>query len=236
MLSELKQQLRAHASPARARVSASFFKTGEGEYGAGDVFLGVTVPDTRRVVKQFHQLPLVDIQELINSPLHEERLCGFLILVHQFERGDAKVRARIFRFYCANSKRVNNWDLVDLTAPNIVGEYLFETKDSGALLVRYARSQNLWQRRIAILATFAFIRKGRWVPTLNIARILLNDPEDLIAKAVGWMLREVGKRIDQDIEEEFLKKHYHRMPRTMLRYAIERFSKRRARMYLDGKI
>jgi 3-methyladenine DNA glycosylase AlkD len=236
MLRELKEQLRAHASPQKARVLAGFFKTGPGQYGEGDVFLGVTVPHIRALVKKFHTLSLQEISELLNSEFHEERLCGLLLLVYRFERGDSKERRSIYRLYRAFMRRVNNWDLVDLSAPNIIGEYLLQTKDSGAVLVMLAKSKNLWYRRIAILATFAFIKRGNSVPTLNIARILLNDSEDLIHKAVGWMLREVGKRVGQDVEEEFLRKTYRRMPRTMLRYAIERFPRRLARAYMDGKI
>ncbi len=236
MLEELKEQLRAHASPQKARVLAGFFKTGKGQYGEGDVFLGVTVPHIRALVKKFHALSFQEIRELLDSEFHEERLCGLLIMVYRFERGDSKERRAMYRLYRALMRRVNNWDLVDLSAPNIVGEYLLQTKDSGAVLVMLAKSKNLWYRRIALLATFAFIKKGSSVPTFNIARILLNDREDLIQKAVGWMLREVGKRVGQDVEEEFLKKTYQRMPRTMLRYAIERFPRRLARAYMDGKI
>lgn len=215
---------------------ARFFKTGPGQYGEGDVFLGVMVPATRAVAKMFYGLPLSDVRELLESEVHEERLCAILLLVHMFERGDARVRQTVYTFYCSHTDRMNNWDLVDLSAPNIVGTYLLETRGSGSVLVRFAKSRNLWRRRIAILATFAFIKAGRHVPTFNISRLLLDDEHDLIHKAVGWMLREVGKRIGQDVEEEFLKKYYHRMPRTMLRYAIERFPRRLQEAYLRGKI
>lgn len=235
MLDALRTDLARVASPAKAAVLARFFKTGAGEYGEGDVFMGVTVPQIRAAVKRYGALVLGDIEQLMSSPIHEERLCGLLCMVRMYERGDVKTRRVLYRFYCAHTKRINNWDLVDLSAPNIVGEYLRETKDSGAVLVRWAKSKNLWERRIAILATFAFIKTGRHVPTFNIARILLRDEHDLIHKAVGWMLREVGKRIDQETEEEFLRKNYHTMPRTMLRYAIERFPKRLQRAYLDGR-
>jgi 3-methyladenine DNA glycosylase AlkD len=236
MLDALKRELRAHASPAKARLLSRYFKTGPGEYGEGDVFIGVMVPQTRAVAKKFAGLPFSDIGELLASDIHEERLCALLILVHRFDHGDAATRRAVYRFYLSNADHVDNWDLVDLSAPNIVGEYLLRTKDSGTVLVRLAKSRNVWRRRIAVLATFAFIRAGRHVPTYNIARMLLDDDHDLVHKAVGWGLREVGKRIGQDVEEEFLKRHYRTMPRTMLRYAVERFPKRLALAYLNGRI
>lgn len=233
-LADLKQALTEHANPKRAVLLSRYFKTGPGQYGEGDVFIGVTVPKVRVVARAYRDLPLAAVEELLNSPMHEERLCALLLLVHNFGRGDAKTRRAIYRFYIANTKHINNWDLVDLSAPNIVGEYLRETKDSGVILVKLAKSKNLWQRRIAIMATFAFIKAGRHVPTFNIARILVRDEHDLIHKAVGWMLREVGKRIGQETEEEFLQRHYKQMPRTMLRYAVERFPRKLYRAYLQG--
>ncbi len=233
---EVKEALNALASPSKARLLARYFKTGPGQYGAGDIFIGVMVPQTREVVRLYRDLPLSEVKILLESGVHEERLCALLILVHAFQHGDANTRKHTYRFYLANAEHVNNWDLVDLSAPNIVGEYLRETKNSGVVLIKLAKSRNLWKRRIAVLATFAFIKAGRHVPTFNIARILLDDEHDLIHKAVGWMLREVGKRIGQDVEEEFLRRHYRHMPRTMLRYAIERFTKRQQYAYLTGRI
>jgi len=235
-LTDLQRELRALASPSKARVLSRFFKTGPGQYGEGDIFIGVTVPQVRDVVRNNRDLPLAQIESLLASEIHEERLCALLLLVHRFEHGDAGIRRAVYRLYLRNIGRINNWDLVDLSAPNIIGQYLLDTKASGALLVTMAKSRDVWRRRIAILATFAFIKDGRHVPTLNIARLLLDDTHDLIHKAVGWMLREVGKRIGQDVEEEFLKKHYHRMPRTMLRYAVERFPRRLYYAYLNGKV
>ena len=232
----LRSRLRAYADPAKARLLAGFFKTGPGQYGEGDVFLGIMVPQTRAVVREFRDLPLSDIAEFLASEYHEERLCALLLLVQRFGRGDQAERKRIYRFYLDHTARINNWDLVDLSAPNIVGEYLAEATASGTVLVRLAHSRDLWRRRIAVLATFAFIKRGRHVPTFNIAHILLEDRHDLIHKAVGWALREVGKQIGQDVEEEFLKKYYRRMPRTMLRYAVERFPRRLYDAYLDGRI
>jgi len=236
MLTDLKRELTARARPEHARLLARYFKTGPGQYGEGDVFMGLTVPQVREVARAFSGLPLTDVRELLASELHEERLCALLLLVHMFERGDAKMRHAVYRFYLKHISRINNWDLVDLSAPNIVGEYLLETKDSGAVLVKLAKSKSVWSRRIAVLSTFAFIRAGRHLPTFNIARMLIRDQHDLIHKAVGWMLREVGKRIDRETEEEFLRRHYHVMPRTMLRYAIERLPKRQQQAYLTGRV
>lgn len=232
--SDLKKALALHASPKRAAVLSRYFKTGPGEYGEGDVFIGLTASQVRAVVRAYRDAPLAVVMTLLKSPVHEERLCALLLLVHHFQRGDVKTRRTIYRFYLANTKYINNWDLVDLSAPNIVGEYLRQTKDSGKILMTLARSKNIWQRRIAVLATFAFIKVGRHVPSFNIARMLLRDEHDLIHKAVGWMLREVGKRIGQETEEEFLQRYYKTMPRTMLRYAMEQFPRKLYRAYLQG--
>lgn len=233
---EIKKELTRHASPTKAALLSRFFKTRLGQYGHGDVFIGVMVPQIRQVARQFRDLSLNDIVELLRSPIHEERLCALLILVDHFAGGDTTVRRKVYRFYLANTKYINNWDLVDLTAPKIVGAYLLSQRDSGAALVRMAKSRDLWRRRISILSTFAFIQVGRHIPTFNIASLLLNDDHDLIHKAVGWMLREVGKRVDRETEEEFLKKYYKQMPRTMLRYAVERFPRRLKLAYLSGRI
>jgi 3-methyladenine DNA glycosylase AlkD len=233
---QLRRELREHASPAKARILARFFKTGKGEYGEGDVFIGVMVPETRRVVRNYRGMPLGDVRELLLSPVHEERLCALLILVDTYRRGDATAKAAIYHFYLKNARRINSWDLVDISAPNIVGAEMLRTGDAGGRLQRLAKSRNPWERRIAVLATFPFIAAGRHVPSLNVARMLLGDEHDLIHKAVGWMLREVGKRISQETEEEFLRRHYRRMPRTMLRYAIERFPRRLREAYLTGRI
>ena len=226
---ELRKELRARASPKRAKILAGFFKTGEGEYGEGDVFLGVTVPETRKIAQRFSDPSLADIAKLIRSGIHEERLLALLILVHKFEKGNSRSQKHIFDFYLKHMKYINNWDLVDLTAPKIVGTYLMHRPRN--VLYKLARSDSIWERRIGILATYTFLKVGEFKDTLAISRILLNDPHDLIHKAVGWMLREVGKQ-SQTAEEQFLKKHYKTMPRTMLRYAIERFPKRLRGAYL----
>ena len=213
-------------SKKRAKFLAGFFKTGKGQYAEGDIFFGVTVPQTRRVASQFNDLSLSEIRKLLNSKVHEVRLMALLILVHQFQQGSAVARARIAKFYLKNTTHVNNWDLVDLSADKILGEWLHSHILKNVrmkVLVQLARSKNLWERRIAMISTYAFIKCGECVEALKIAKILLNDQQDLIHKAVGWMLREVGKRCSRAQEEKFLKKHCRSMPRTMLRYALEHF-------------
>lgn len=230
----IQKDLRVFATKERAISNAWFFKTGAGQYGEGDVFLGVTVPDIRKVVKKYKQVSFAEIEILIHSKYHEERLLGLLILVEQAKTTDEKTLKKIVDFYIKNRKSVNNWDLVDLSAPRILGKYLFESAKPTDILYTYAHSKNLWEKRIAVLSTFWFISKGDFRDSLAIAEILLHDNHDLIQKAVGWMLREVGKR-DLKIEEDFLKKHYQKMPRTMLRYAIEKFPEEKRQAYLKGR-
>jgi 3-methyladenine DNA glycosylase AlkD len=208
-------------NPEKARILSGFFKTGTGQYGEGDKFLGIKVPDIRKVVGKHRQAPEAEVQRLILSPYHEERLAALLILVHQFQHGGESRRGEIFRFYLDNSACINNWDLVDLSAPYIVGGHLY--RGDRSLLVRLAGSADLWERRISILATFYFIRQGEDRDTYKIAKLLLRDSQDLIHKAVGWMLREAGKRCSMERECRFLDSYAAVMPRTMLRYAIERF-------------
>lgn len=231
-LKKLKTKLNTLADPNRAQLLQGFFKTGPGEYAEGDVFLGITVPAQRRVIKEFRDLSLTEIEDLLGSPIHEYRLSALLILVDQFERGDATAKEKIFKFYLAHTDRVNNWDLVDVTCHKIVGAYLLERNDFKVLL-KLARSKSLWERRIAIVSTFAFIRVGIFVPSLQIAEILLGDKHDLIHKAVGWMLREVGKKNEKAMLD-FLDKNSKLMPRVMLRYAIERLSVEKRQFYLRG--
>lgn len=220
------------ATPGKAELLQGFFKTGPGEYGEGDVFLGVMVPQSRRVAREFAELADGELVKLLASGVHEERLTALLIMVRRFEKGNEQVRRHVYGLYCRHLRHVNNWDLVDLSAPNIVGVHLLDRKR--AVLDRLARSPSLWRRRVAVLATAAFIRRGEFVDILRIAERLLQDPEDLIHKAVGWMLREVGKR-DVETLEKFLRVHCRRMPRTMLRYAIERLPEARRREYLAGR-
>jgi len=231
-VAQLKKELVSKKS-AKAEILQRFFKTGPGEYGEGDIFLGIMVPEQRRIAKKYTDLRLIDLQGLLRSKIHEERMITLFILVNQFQEVKGIARKRIYDFYFKNRKGVNNWDLVDLSADKIMGEYLMD-KPRG-VLHKLARSSSLWDRRIAILSTFAFIKKDKFEDTLEISEILLEDKEDLIQKAVGWMLREVGKR-NLKTEENFLKKNYKNMPRTMLRYAIERFPEKKRKMYLKGKI
>ena len=230
---EARTRLRSLGCPEQAAVLARFFKTGPGQYGEGDRFIGVKVPVTRQVAKEFQGLPLPEVESLLHSAIHEERLLALVILVGQFEKGNGATRKAIYDFYLANTRHINNWDLVDLSAPQVVGAYL-ESR-SRKPLDRLAKSASLWERRISIVATHWFIRHGDFADTLRIAAKLLADKEDLIHKAVGWMLREVGKR-DVRVLEDFLGEHCRTMPRTMLRYAIERFPEEKRRKYLDGTV
>ncbi|OIO23382.1 MAG: DNA alkylation repair protein [Ignavibacteria bacterium CG1_02_37_35] len=232
-LAELQNVTKQKANKQRAEILQRFFKTGPGEYGEGDVFYGIKVPVQRTVAHQFQHLPLNDLQILLKSKVHEERLIALLILVLKFKYADEIVREKLFKFYLKNSERINNWDLVDLSADKIVGAFLIDKDKS--LLFKLAKSSNLWERRIAMLSTYCFIKNGVFEVTLQIAELLLRDQQDLIHKAVGWMLREIGKR-DLEPEEEFLKLHYKQMPRTMLRYAIEKFPEAKRQAYLKGTI
>jgi 3-methyladenine DNA glycosylase AlkD len=225
--------LLTHANPAKAEFLAVFFKTGPGEYGEGDRFLGITVPVIRRLARQFRRLSLSDCKRLLNSPYNEARLLALEILIDRYENGDAATKESIYRFYLKNRHRVNNWNLVDGSAPYIVGSHLIERDRS--VLYELVRSTSLWDRRIAVVATLAFIRGGNVKDTLKLSELLLADQHDLIHKACGWMLREVGKR-DQLELESFLRQHHAVMPRTMLRYAIERFPLMKRKAYLAGKI
>lgn len=220
-LSNLKRDIRKASSPERAKVSRSFFKTGKGQYGEGDIFVGLTVPQCRALSKSYSDLSKSDLVRLLKSPIHEERLIALILLTEKFENADEKEREGIFSLYLKMTKYVNNWDLVDSSAHLIVGAWL-EKRDR-RLLVKLAKSKSLWERRIAIVATFHFIRLDDHRDTLKIAKLLLDDDQDLIHKATGWMLREVGKRSAETLRL-FLRQNGAKMPRTMLRYAIERFS------------
>ena len=228
----IEEELQRLASPERARFFAGFFKTGHGEYGEGDVFLGISVPAVRGVAKRHGGLPLARIRKLMDSRLHEVRLAALLVLVERYRLADAAGRKEIFSFYIRNAKRVNNWDLVDLSAAKIAGNYLLDKgREERSVLRTLARSGILWERRIAIIATYEFIKCNDFEFTFRISEMLLNDKHDLIHKAVGWMLREVGKR-NQEAEEKFLRKHLGEMPRTALRYAIERFGEEKRKQFL----
>lgn len=230
---DVQKALAALASPEVEAGARRFFKTGPGQYGEGDEFRGIKVPVTRGVAKAFRALPLAEAKKLLASPFHEDRLAALFILIRQFGKGDEPLRERIYRLYLASARRVNNWDLVDTSAPYILGAWL-EDKDREPLY-RLARSKNLWERRMAMLATHWFIRKGDFEDALRLAAALVSSKEDLMHKAVGWMLREVGKR-DRKREEAFLARHCKTMPRTMLRYAIEHFPEARRQAYLKGRL
>jgi 3-methyladenine DNA glycosylase AlkD len=230
VISLIKNDLQERANPEKAKILSGFFKTGKGQYGEGDIFLGITVPEQRRIAKKYSALPLSGLRALLSSRIHEHRLVALLILTEQYRKGDNGNKKEIFDFYLGKTRHINNWDLVDLSAPNILGDHLLDKDRS--VLYRLAQSRNLWERRMAIMATFAFIRRNDFEDTLRVSTLLLHDTHDLIHKAVGWMLREIGKR-DQKKEEAFLRIHYRKMPRTMLRYAIERFDEEKRKAYLE---
>ncbi len=233
LLEELRRDLNKLANPEKAKLLSGFFKTGKGEYGYGDLFLGVTVPESRKIAIKYKDIPLKEVEELLKSEIHEERLISLLLLVHNYQIGDEGKKEEIFNFYLRNTKKINNWDLVDLSSHKIIGKHLLNRDRK--ILYKLAKSSNLWEKRIAVISTFAFIQHSQFQDSLKIAGILLEDKEDLIQKAVGWMLREIGKK-DFGKEEEFLRKHYKQMGRTMLRYAIERFPEGKRKAYLNGKI
>jgi 3-methyladenine DNA glycosylase AlkD len=230
MIKKLLSEMEHQANPEKAKNLSRFFKTGKGEYGEGDKFLGIIVPVQRENAKNYIDLKLKDIQQLLDGKYHEHRLTGLIILTLKFKKADEKTKKIIFDFYLKNTKYINNWDLVDLTAPNIVGIYLLN-KDP-KIIYKLAKSKNLWERRIAVLSTFAFLKENQLSPTLKVGSILIEDKNDLIQKAVGWMLRELGKR-NLKTEEEFLIKYIKKMGRTCLRYAIEKFSEDKRKYYLS---
>jgi 3-methyladenine DNA glycosylase AlkD len=230
---EIRKRLRDLEDSEKAKILQKFFKTGPGQYGEGDFFLGIPVPRLRKLCRDCGDVALREVESLLKSSVHEERLLALLILIRRYNGEDESGKKRIYTLYLKNTHWINNWDLVDLSAPNIAGDFLMDR--SRKPLYGLARSPVLWKRRIAILATFRFIKAQQFDDTLQISELLLRDKEDLIQKAVGWMLREVGKR-DQVTEEAFLKEHCSQMPRTMLRYAIERFPAAKRELYMKGRI
>ena len=229
-LKKLVREINNLKNLEKAKILSRFFKTGKGEYGEGDIFIGLTVPLQRSIAKRYSYLTLPDLQKLIDSPIHEYRLISLLILVEKYKKGSQKEKKNIVAFYLKNTKKINNWDLVDLSAEKILGDY-FMDKDK-AIIYKLTKSANIWERRISILTTFQFIKNKKYDDTLKISEILLKDKHDLIHKAVGWMLREIGKR-DKKKEIEFLDKFYKTMPRTMLRYALEKFAESKRKYYLN---
>lgn len=230
----IQKELKKISDPDKAKGAQRFFKTAPGQYGAGDKFIGITVLEVRKIAKRFSDLNLSEVLSLLSSPIHEERLCALFILISQFKKGNEKSKQKIYQAYLKNYKFINNWDLVDTSAHHIVGAYLSDKPKD--ILYKLAKSKNLWQKRIAILATFYDIYNQKAEETLKISKILLHDEHDLIHKAVGWMLREVGKRVDEKILLKFLDQNYKTMPRTMLRYAIERLPEKLRLGYLRAKI
>ena len=228
-LDNLKNELSQLANSKTKKTLEYFFKTGPGEYAEGDIFLGITVPEIRKTAKDYYSLSFHDIKKLFLSKIHEHRFIALVILRENFKKGDKKSKKEIFDFYLANINNINNWDLVDVSAPKIIGAYLNDRDRK--ILYKLARSKNIWERRIAIVSTFTFIRNNDFFDTLTISELLLNDSEDLLHKACGWMLRELGKR-DEKVLKQFLDKFGNKMPRTMLRYAIEKFSKIERKKYL----
>jgi len=228
----LAKDLEKLKDPKRNVQESRFFKTGKGEYGEGDIFWGVSVPEVRKLARKYFHLSFSELQDLLNSKVHCLRQTALIILNNRYQKSNDKEKKFIADFYLKNTKNINNWDLVDISAPNILGEWLLGK--SKKILYKLAKSKNLWERRIAILATYGFIRKNQFKETLKIAEILLRDEHDLIHKAVGWMLREVGKK-DLQTEKKFLNKHCQKMPRVMLRYAIEKFTAQERERYLTHK-
>jgi len=233
-LAAVHSHMRSLADSSRGTNLARFFKTGPGDYAEGDKFLGITVPQTRGVLREFMALPFADTLTLLQSPWHEERLLALLLLVARMRKADDTEQTRIYEAYISNTRYINNWDLVDLSARDIVGLYLAQRPRT--VLDALVLSTHLWERRIAVVATFYFIGRGEFDDSLRVAQALLGDKHDLIHKAVGWMLREIGKR-DRAVLETFLRAHATEMPRTMLRYAIEHFPEAQRQAYLaKGKV
>jgi len=232
-LTLLKKALRSYASAERKKTNEWFFKTGYGQYGYGDKFMGVSDPDSHKVARQFDTIPLAEVKKLLQSKIHEERTTALKILVRKFETGDEQVKKQVYNFYLKNFSRVNNWDLVDVSAYKIAGAYMLELPKEANILDTCARSKNLWERRLSIVATLTLIRNNEFTWTMKNAKVLLSDSHDLTHKAVGWMLREVWKR-DHKIVEDFLVENYKQIPRTTLRYAIERMDENNRQRFLKG--
>jgi 3-methyladenine DNA glycosylase AlkD len=230
---DIKAEVRSYQNNERAEILQRFFKTGRGEYAEGDIFYGLTVPMVRSIAKKWGGIELKEAIKLLKSHIHEERLLALFILVARFKKGDEATKEEVYNIYLKQKRYINNWDLVDSSAEHIIGGWLFYREKD--ILYNLIASANLWDRRIAILATFHFIKKGVFEDSLNIIRAVLGDKHDLIHKAAGWMLREIGKR-DFETEEEFLRLNYKKMPRTMLRYAIEKFPEELRQDYLKGRI
>ena len=230
MLTKLETILKKNSNKEKANILQRFFKTGKGQYGEGDIFLGITVPQQRQIAKQFKELNFDQLQKLLNTKIHEKRLIALLILIEKYKK--SKDKKQIVDFYLSNTKNINNWDLVDLTAHKIVGDFLLDK--NRILLHKLSNSKDLWEKRISIISTFAFIRKDQFDDSIKISKNLLTDKHDLIHKAVGWALREIGKK-DLSLLKNFLKQNYNNLSRTTLRYAIERFPEPERKRFLKGE-
>lgn len=228
-LNKYIHDLKSAGHPDKVRILSGFFKTGHGQYGEGDIFLGIYVPVQRQIAKRYSDLDFKSLEILLKSKIHEHRLGALYILIGQYKKADEKNKEKIYKFYLKNIKGINNWDLVDTSCPNVVGQWLKDRPKD--ILYKMAKSKNLWQKRIAVISTLAFIRFGQFTDTLKISELLMNDKHDLIHKAVGWMLREVGKQ-DEKVLKKFLDKFAAKMPRTMLRYSIEKFNQSDRNYYL----
>jgi 3-methyladenine DNA glycosylase AlkD len=232
IMEDIVREIKKHENKEKARILLRFFKTGQGEYGEGDVFLGIVVPEQRVIARKFKDIPLAEVQKLLKSLIHEHRMIALMILIEKYKEADEAGKEKIFKLYLRNTRNINNWDLVDLSCPQIVGDFLL--KRDRSILYSLAGSKNLWERRIAIISTFPFIKNNQFGDTFKIAEMLLDDEHDLLHKAVGWMLREAGKR-DKESEVKFLNRHYKSMPRTMLRYAIEKFPEKERIIFLTRR-
>jgi len=235
MINQIKADIKKQANPKKAKIYQRFFKTEKGEYGEGDIFIGLTGLEIKKIAKKYSNLSAKSVNKLLNSKIHEERSIALSILIMQYNESNEEKKEKIFKYYLKNTKNINNWDLVDISAYKIIGNFLLNNKKNKSILYHLAKSDNLWEKRISIISTFAFIKDNQFKDSLKISEVLLKDKHDLIHKAVGWMLREIGKK-DLKTEEKFLKKHYRKMPRTMLRYAIEKFPEKKRQKYLKGKI
>jgi 3-methyladenine DNA glycosylase AlkD len=229
MLNNLIRELKLKANPEKAKILSKFFKTGKGEYAEGDKFLGITVPIQRKIAKKYTSITLYQLQELLDSTIHEHRFTALVILIQKYQKANQKEKTNIFNFYIDNFQNINNWDLVDVSCSNIVGDYLLDK--SKEQLYEWSKSNHLWTKRISIVSTLKLIKANQFQPTIDLAEKFLGDTHDLIHKATGWMLRELGKK-NQELLEEFLNKHSKRMPRTMLRYSIERLNTEKRRHYM----
>ncbi len=231
MINKIKEELQSHANLEKAKIYLRFFKTGKGHYGEGDQFIGLTMPEQRKIAQKYMNINIQDLTPLVTSPTHEYRMTALLILTYKYKKANEDTKKEIYDFYIKHYACINNWDLVDVTAPNIVGEYLLDRKSRRRILYEFATSDHLWKKRIAIISTFTFIKNEDFQDTINIAEILLEDKHDLIHKAVGWMLREMGKKNEKKLLD-FLDKYHKTMPRTMLRYSLEKLDQDKKDFYM----